>query len=86
MYCKLYFYGGSFKGNATNANNREVFDNKTLMGVNKKTFLTIIMLQLFSYMESRIFWAQMALALLVAISGPKKISIFRRDHPFQCPS
>ncbi len=38
MYCKLYFYGGCFKGNATNANNREVFDNNTLMGVNKKLF------------------------------------------------
>jgi hypothetical protein len=28
-----------------------------------------------------IFWAQMALALLVAISGPKKVLIFRA-HPF----
>ncbi len=35
--------------------------------------------------HSRLFWAQMALASLVAISRPKKVSIFR-THPFQCPS
>jgi hypothetical protein len=34
---------------------------------------------------SRLFWAQMALASLVAISGPIKISIFRA-HFFQWPS
>ncbi len=34
--------------------------------------------------KSRLFWAQRALASLVAISGPKKISIFRA-HSFQCP-
>jgi hypothetical protein len=38
MYCKLYFYGGSFKGNATNANNREVFDNNTVISVNNTLF------------------------------------------------
>jgi hypothetical protein len=32
---------------------------------------------------NRRFWSHMALALLVAISGPKKVSI---SHPFQCPS
>jgi hypothetical protein len=32
-----------------------------------------------------LFWAQLALAFLVAISGPKKVSIFRA-HPFQWPS
>jgi hypothetical protein len=32
-----------------------------------------------------IIWAQMALASLVVISGPEKVSIFRA-HPFQCPS
>jgi hypothetical protein len=32
-----------------------------------------------------LFWAQMALASLVAISGPKKDSIFRA-HPLQWPS
>jgi hypothetical protein len=30
-------------------------------------------------------WAQIALALLVAISGPKKVEIFSA-HPFQWPS
>jgi hypothetical protein len=33
----------------------------------------------------RLFWAQMASASLVAISGPQKVSIFR-VHPFQWPS
>jgi hypothetical protein len=35
-------------------------------------------------MRENTFWAQTALALLVAISGPKKVSIFRA-HPFQWP-
>ncbi len=34
---------------------------------------------------TRLFWAQMALPALVAISGPKIVSIFRA-HPFQWPS
>ncbi len=34
--------------------------------------------------ESQLFWAQMALALLVANSGPKKVLIFRA-HPFHWP-
>ncbi len=32
--------------------------------------------------QSRLFWVQMALALLLAISGPNKVPIFRA-HPFQ---
>jgi hypothetical protein len=32
----------------------------------------------------RFFWAQMVLASLDAISGPKKVSTFRA-HPFQWP-
>ncbi len=36
------------------------------------------------HQKSRLIWAQMALASLVAISGPKKVSIFRA-HPFQWP-
>ncbi len=36
------------------------------------------------YMALIIFWAQIALASLVAISGPKKVLIFRA-HPFQRP-
>jgi hypothetical protein len=32
-----------------------------------------------------IFWAHMALTALIAISGPKKVSIFRAHH-FQWPS
>ncbi len=35
--------------------------------------------------SARLLWGQMALASLVAISGPKKVSIFRA-RPFQCPS